>query len=93
MDHFDHQLRMGLPLTHWITDPDEFNVVIRFEELQKGFLQVCADLNLPQKKLKKTNKSKKRTSTRDYFTPRLQEIVIEQYGTDFENFGYSTELP
>ena len=71
---------------HWFVGPqsdyvyadDELlvDLIIRFEELQKGFDQVCKKIQLPETKLPHVNESKK---TKPAFNPRPAELLKNTY--------------
>jgi len=61
--------------------------IIRFEELPKGFAQVCADLNL-HKKLPHKNNTKHK-DYRTYYNSKTRDTVARMFSRDIRQFGYT----
>lgn len=62
---------------------------IRFEELQKGFDEVCAVKDIPHKKLQRINRSKNSDiDYRDFYDDFSIDIIGRLYGEDIIRLGY-----
>jgi hypothetical protein len=61
--------------------------VIRLEEFAHDVHQLCDELGIPRCELSHENKSK-RGDYREYFSPKLAEVVRRKIGKDVELFGY-----
>jgi hypothetical protein len=59
-----------------------------FENINQDFSHILKQLNLPQKKLKHTNASKRKTYDQVY-TPQMIDKVASLYEQDIHNFGYT----
>lgn len=62
--------------------------ILRYEELESGFTQVCARLGIPAKPLPTRNRSKHH-HYREYYDPELIGLVREKFVEEIELFGYS----
>tara|TARA_X000001036_G_scaffold440125_1_gene494672 strand:- start:9970 stop:10554 length:585 start_codon:yes stop_codon:yes gene_type:complete len=78
----------------WISD-DKGNLlmdyIIRFENLQDGFSEVCNKLGLPNYKLPHTFKTNHK-NYKKYYSPTAIECINEYYKKDLESFNYSYEI-
>tara|TARA_Y100000310_G_scaffold282944_1_gene304576 strand:+ start:481 stop:1260 length:780 start_codon:yes stop_codon:yes gene_type:complete len=63
------------------------NFIIRFEELQDGFDELCDIIEVPRMRLPHIMKSD-RKDYHDYYTPELKRIVAHLFCDDIEYFGY-----
>lgn len=64
----------------------------RYEHLQRDIKTICERLDLPFIELERINASDRMPLTRS-FDRELEEMVIDNYRLDFENFGYDPTLP
>ena len=76
----------------------DYSFIGRFEDYERDFIEVfraigVADDDIPEHR--HLNRTKKGTSEHcdAFYTPELQEAVYQRYRPDFDNFGYSFELP
>lgn len=76
---------------HYICDKNldmKVDRVIRMEKLSEQLSQLCAEWNIPFKKLPVINASQIDKNWEDYYTPKLKQKVLDIYQSDFELFGY-----
>ena len=86
-NNFDHIL----PQVRYI-GPFVVNYLIKFENLENEFYNMCATFNIPiNKKLPDINKADQLTSTvelSEQILPKTITIINQYYDKDFEFFGY-----
>ena len=61
--------------------------VIKLESLQSDFKKVCKEINIPYKKIPRTNSTKHKHYTK-YYNEETRQIVAQKYVRDIEYFGY-----
>ena len=75
------------PQMRWIEQGVDF--IGRFEWLYKDWMILCNEIGLPHKELPVVRKSKRRLPHyRDYYTPKLVELVGEFYHEDVDAWKY-----
>lgn len=83
--------------TYYLVDKnDEIAVdrLIRFENLVEDFQMLAQDLKLEGASIEHVNKTKaKKKPIESYFTGPCEDLVLEIYDRDFDNFGYERRLP
>lgn len=75
-----------------------YSLIGRFESYQSDFEKIFQELGVnktdtPKLRHLHSTKSDRRERCKDFYTPALQELVYNRYRQDFEQFGYSHELP
>lgn len=77
-DHLKiNSLKLGFSVNH----------IIRFEELQKGLKEVCDLIDVPYKKIKHLNQSKRKHYS-EYYDDELIEIIRKKYWEEIEWGNY-----
>ena len=74
----------------WLEDEGgeiKLNKIIRFEQIDKGFEEVCADLSIGGCKLPHRNKSKHK-DYRSYYDDGTRKIVGRMFRRDISEFGF-----
>jgi len=82
------------PQYEFVTDVDKnllVDFVGRYEQLQEAYNQVCTQLNIPNTKLTKINRSIHKPFA-EYYDEELRQAVFAFYRQDFELFGYAESL-
>ncbi|WP_232420216.1 sulfotransferase family 2 domain-containing protein [Nitrosococcus watsonii] len=70
------------------TEPDQnVDLIIRYEDLHKGFSKLCDILGISRRSLLVLNKGN-RKSYFEYYDSELIQIVAERFREDIEVFGY-----
>ena len=70
------------------TSPFEnVDYVIRFENLNEDFREVCSRLGIPTQELPVRNKSTRRHFS-EYYDPELVDVVYRHFRDDVDHFGY-----
>ena len=97
-DYFKEQAleRMGtnlnlLPQADWLQDVGKFDKIIKFENLEQGFKEVCIDLDIPYEPLPHLNKREGRGHYSEYYNDETKQMVIDAWGDDITLFNYSYE--
>lgn len=67
----------------------EMDYLIRFEDLQTGWKEVCEIIGRPGTKMRHENRFHPPLDYRSKYTPRTREIIEKVYADDIERFGYS----
>ena len=79
------------PQFPWITSEPGFQLqvdqVLRFENLEKDFVDLCKRIGAPQRQLPEINPSK-RHPYQQYYDDETRDIVATIYHRDIELFGY-----
>jgi hypothetical protein len=65
------------------------STVMRFENLAEDFAGLCAELQIPPRKLPKTNSSKRGRDYRHYYSDSTRRLVGEIYDADIDTFRYT----
>lgn len=76
---------VNTPQSYWL-DKD-IDYIIRFENLQKDFSNVCKNIGIPNIVLPHENKSSRREYA-DYYDDEAIEIIKKIYWKDIERFNY-----
>lgn len=85
--------------THFIEDKSgriAIDRVCKFESLAEDFQRVVSDLELVGVELPYVNKTQAKSDKRppaSYYDDTCRELVLAIYDRDFDNFGYSRDLP
>jgi hypothetical protein len=66
---------------------ENVDFVIRYENLNEDFRQVCSRLNIPPQELPVRNKSTRRPFS-EYYDPALVELVRNHFRDDIDHFNY-----
>ena len=77
----------------WISDKKGnmlMDYIIRFENLQEGFSEVCQKIGVPAKELPHTFKTDHEHYS-SYYSPEAVECVNKHYKKDLESFKYNYE--
>jgi hypothetical protein len=69
---------------------DKLDTILRFENIQDDFTNLCECLNIPIKKLPHLNKTNRKHYS-EYYTDKTRKIVNERFKDDIEYFGYKFE--
>lgn len=64
------------------------DMVVRYEQLAKGWEVMCNEYNLPFSELPHKNKSKKRKPWQEYYNSVDRDKIYNYYKRDFELLGY-----
>lgn len=89
------------PMTTFLRLPDHvtntkpnknIDLIIRYEDLHKGFSKLCDILGISRRSLPVLNKGN-RKSYFEYYDSELIQIVAERFREDIENFGYEFDSP
>ena len=83
------QRRAGFPYTHYthISHVCVIDYILRFENIQSDFHEVCNKLNIPSKRLPHIQRSVHRHYT-EYYDDETRSIVADRYAEDIERFEY-----
>jgi hypothetical protein len=81
------------PQTTWVAGPRSggkvmVQHVLRYEQLDHDFDQLCRVLHADVGQLLKLNRSKRSADYRPYYTPEMSRQVEQLYASDIETFGY-----
>ena len=84
--------------SHILFDTLDYSFIGRFEEYEQDFIEVfraigIADDDIPEHRHLNRTKKGKTENCDAFYTRELQEAVYQRYRPDFDNFGYSSELP
>ena len=81
--------------THWIARPTSMggkvmvDRVLRFENLDPEFRELCAEIGIDPKTLPKMNRSDRTRDYQQYYDDTTRKLVELLYASDIETFGYS----
>jgi chondroitin 4-sulfotransferase 11 len=81
--------------TAWLAGPKApdgrvmVNQVLRFENLDQDFAELCQTLDLPPQPLLKMNRSKRSRDYQRYYNDETRARVERVYAADIEAFGYT----
>jgi|GEM_PF-841717 len=65
----------------------------KLEQIEEDFAKIVNRLKCKDLKLKHINKSEvKKSFQEEYFTPKIIDMIIDRYQTDFEMFGYKPNI-
>jgi hypothetical protein len=80
-------------VTSWLGGENSlFDYVMRFENINEDFKNVCEDLGIEHEELPHVNKTTEKSNHYShYYNDETREMVAENYADDIENFGYSYE--
>lgn len=80
---------------HICGDIIRYDHIFKLEELNQKSAQISKTLRLPEMEFSSGSRHATGSSgrLRDYYTPKTADIIREVYREDFENFGYSMDLP
>jgi hypothetical protein len=82
-------------ILHGILD---YEFIGRFEDYERDFIEIfraigVVDEDIPEHRHLNRTKTGPSEHCEAFYTPELQEAVYQRYRPDFDNFGYSFELP
>ena len=92
-DYFkEGEINLNLfPQSVWIRDLKVFDKIIRFENLNQGFKEVCLDLEIEHQELPHLNKQEGRLHYSEYYDDETKAMVEHAWGDDIKLFGYKYE--
>ncbi len=67
--------------------------IVRFDDLEAGFGEVCARLGVASYSLPHLLESQPRRHYSEYYTAKLRDRVAELYADDIDAFGFVFESP
>jgi len=79
------------PQSVWVRDLKVFDKIIRFENLNQGFKEVCLDLETEHQELPHLNKREGRLHYSEYYDDETKAMVEHAWGDDVKLFGYKYE--
>ncbi len=88
-ENLDNYERWKQPCYDWIEyeNKNSMDFVLRFENLQNDFDQLCKNLGIQTKTLPHINPTNHKHYT-EYFDDETKSLVAEKYAKDIEYFGY-----
>lgn len=80
----------GKPYTYYthVSDVCVMDHILRFENIQSDFREICNRLNISAKRLPHMQRSVHKHYT-EYYDDDTRKIVAEKYARDIEYFGYN----
>ena len=91
-DYLNKQMNVNLlPQSSWIGDLKAFDKIIRFENLDQGFKEVCLDLEIEHQELPHLNQQEGRLHYSEYYDDETKAMVENAWGDDIKLFGYKYE--
>ena len=82
---------MDIPITEMF-DPEIIDYWLCFESLDRSWWECAQTLNFPYIALKKVNRSPEIGEFKHAYTADTAKKVLNRFQSDFEYFGYSTEI-
>lgn len=92
-DFFREDLPYNLfSVSSWLGEnANIYDFIIRFENLESDFKEVCEDLGVEHQELPHYNKTEGREHYSHYYNDETKNIVAENYADDIKTFGYEFE--
>ena len=91
-DYFQEQTNLNLlPQSDWLVDLSKFDKIIKFENLDQGFKELCIDLEIDYEPLPHLNEREGRKHYSEYYNDETRQMLIDAWGDDMTLFGYEYE--